>query len=240
MTTERRSRITVSGIPVEVVRKDIKNLHIAVYPPAGRVRVAAPGVMTIAAIRLAVIYRLTWIKKQRLSFQKQERLPPPEYVTGESHFFRGRRYRLKVVSSKEKPCVRIRRGYMELVTPRASRARRQEIIQRFYREELKKAAQPLVDKWTNRMKTRTPRYAVKLMRKNWGTYSRRTHQIWLNLELAKKPVRCLEYIIVHEMVHAVVPNHGEKFMALMNKHLPGWEALRGELNKGALGHELSE
>ena len=99
MTTERRSRITVSGIPVEVVRKDIKNLHIAVYPPAGRERVAAPVVMTIAAIRLAVIYRLTWIKKQRLNFQKQERLPPPEYVTGESHYLRGRRYRLRVTSS---------------------------------------------------------------------------------------------------------------------------------------------
>lgn len=132
MTTERRSRITISGIPVTVIRKDIKNLHLAVYPPEGRVRVAAPRSMTIAAVRLAVIYRLTWVKKQRLNFQKQERLPRPEYVTGESHVLRGRRYRLRVTSTNSE--VVLRKNYIELRTPRASRTIREAILHRFYRE----------------------------------------------------------------------------------------------------------
>ena len=237
MTTESRSRITISGIPVEVIRKDIKNLHLAVYPPAGRVRVAAPRLMSVAAVRLAVIFRLTWVKKQRLKFQKQERLPPPEYVTGESHFFRGRRYRLRIISIKGKPDVRIHRSYIELRTPRASRYRREAILLKFYREELKKTVAPLVEKWAEKMKLKLPKWGVKTMKTKWGSYSPRTKSVWLNLELAKKPTRCVEYIIVHEMLHSLVPNHGEKFQALMKKYMPDWEAVRRELNRGALGWE---
>ena len=234
MTTERRSRTTISGIPVTIVRKDIKNLHLAVYPPEGRVRVAAPRSMTMAAVRLAVIYRLTWVKKQRLNFQKQERLPRPEYVTGESHYLHGRRYRLRVTSTRGKPEVFVRKNYIELRTPRASRTTREAILHRFYKEELKKISAPLIEKWTLKTKAKVPRWGVKAMKTKWGSYSRKTRQVWLNVELAKKPVRCVEYIVLHEIIHSVVPNHGEKFQGLMKRYLPNWEAVRRELNKGPI------
>ena len=226
MTTETHAttarRITVSGIAVDVVRKDIKNLHLGVYPPAGRVRVAAPLVVSDEAVRLAVIDKLGWIKRQRAQFAKQPRQSEREMVNGESHYFLGRRYRLRV-HLKEGPARVALRGVASLdlfVPPGASADQREAVLLRWHRDQLKVLAAALLERWQPVLGVQVAAFGVKKMKTKWGSCNTDTRRIWLNLELAKKPVSCLEYIVVHELVHLVERRHSEQFTALMDRCLP--------------------
>ena len=226
-------------MPVYVVRKDIKNLHLGVYPPHGRVRVAAPLRVSDNAVRLAVIGKLGWIKRQRAKFDAQPRQSERDMVSGESHFFLGQRYRLHVVYDHGPAKVILRnKSTIELYVRRDSKpGQRERIMQRWYREQLKELIPPLLEKWQTKLGVRAKQWAIKKMKTKWGACNVDASRVWLNLELAKKPVQCLEYIIVHELIHLLERHHNENFNALMNKFLPQWRPRRSELNAAPLAHE---
>lgn len=238
MITETH-RLTVSGVPVAVVRKAIKNLHLGVYPPDGRVRVAVPLKVSDAAVRVAVIGKLRWIRRQQAAFANQARQSEREMVDGESHYFLGRRYRLRVVEAPGAGHVRVRRGaILELSAPGQSTAeRRLEILHSFQRERMKALVPPLLEKWQKKLGVEVADWGIKRMKTRWGTCNAQAGRIWLNLELAKKPPACLEYLVVHELVHLIVRQHDERFHALMDQHLPRWKHTRRLLNAAPLAHE---
>lgn len=238
-TTVALRRITVSGIAVEVVRKDIKNLHLGVYPPLGRVRVAAPLVVSDEAVRLAVIDKLGWIKRQRAQFATQPRQSEREMVNGESHYFLGRRYRLRVHEQDGPARVAIC-GVASLdlfVRPGTATELREAVLLRWHREQLKALIPALLDQWQPVLGIQVADWGIKKMKTKWGSCNVAARRIWLNLELAKKPVQCLEYIVVHELVHLLERNHNERFTALMDRHLPDWRHRREVLKSSPLGHE---
>lgn len=238
MTTER-IKMEVSGIPVEVVRKGIKNLHVGVYPPNGRVRVAAPMRLNDEAVRLAVISRLGWIHRQQKNFRTQDRQSQREMVTGESHYFQGRRYRLDVIKQDGPQSINLpNTRTMELrVRTRANRDGREAVLERWYRSCLQQQLPDLLAKWAPQAGVEVVELRIKKMKTRWGTCNRKAKRIWLNLELAKKPLSCLEYILVHEMVHLLVRHHNEQFRDLMDKLMPSWRVHREELNRAPLAHE---
>jgi predicted metal-dependent hydrolase len=237
MITETR-QITVSGVTVQIVRKPIKNLHLGVYPPNGRVRVAAPLAVTDDAVRLAVVGKLGWIKRQQARFQAQPRQPEREMVTGETHYYMGRRYRLRVVYDESVQVVLRNRTRMELhVPPGADAKQRERLLNRWYRRRLKDLIPGLLEKWAPVVGVDVPVWGIKKMKTKWGACNTVARRIWLNLELAKKPARCLEYILVHELVHLIERHHNDRFMAIMDRVLPEWRMLRDELNGAPLAHE---
>lgn len=230
----------VRGIKVEVVRKDIKNLHLGVYPPIGRVRVAVPLVISDDAVRLAVIDKLGWIKRQKAKFAHQPRQTEREIVNGESHYFLGKRYRLRL-HEHDAPAKVAVRGIASLdlfVRPGASQAQRDAVLNRWYREQLKALLPPMLDNWQAKIGVRADHWGVKKMKTKWGSCNPTAARLWFNLELVKKPVQCVEYIVVHELVHLLEANHSARFIALMDSHLPNWRVTRGTLNAGMLGHEV--
>lgn len=230
--------MTVSGLQVTVVRKAIKNLHLGVYPPEGRVRVAAPLAVSDDAVRVAVVRKLGWIKRQQASFRRQERQSARDMVSGEAHFFLGRRYRLEV--SKEGPAgVSLRkRGVLALrVQPAWDRNRREQALYDWYRERLREMAEPLMTKWSRKLGVTVAFWGLKKMKTKWGSCIGSSRRVWLNVELAKKPPECLEYLVVHELVHLLARKHDERFQALMDRHLPRWRHVRDVLNGEPLANE---
>ena len=231
--------ITVSGIRVEVLRKDIKNLHLGVYPPHGRVRIAAPLVVSNEAVRLAVVDKLGWIKRQKAKFAEQARQSQREMVNGESHYFLGQRYRLRV-HEQDAPARVAVRGIASLdlfVRPGTSAEQREAILLRWHREHLKVLIPPLLEKWQPVLGVQVVDWGIKKMKTKWGSCNPISGRVWFNLELAKKPVQCLEYIVVHELVHLLERHHDERFSALMDTHVPQWRQVRETLNRSPLGHE---
>jgi predicted metal-dependent hydrolase len=234
-----RHQIQVSGIAVDIVRKDIKNLHLGVYPPRGRVRVAAPLHLDDDAVRFAVISRLAWIRRQQAGFERQDRQSQRELVTGESHYFAGQRYRLDVIEHDGPPTVSVpNHTTMKLrASPGANRDSRDAALQKWYRKRLKEQLRPLVAKWEPKVGVTVADVRIKKMKTRWGSCSAEAQRIWLNLELAKKPTSCLEYLLVHEMVHFLERHHTDRFRAYMDKLLPSWRLHRQELNRAPLAHE---
>lgn len=234
-----RHTLDVGGLTVDVDRKDIKNVHLAVYPPDGRVRVAAPLAVDDDAVRLAVVDRLAWIKRQQAAFAEQRRQSERQVVTGESHYLWGRRYRLDVVERDAPYAVRVRGGStIELsVRSHADRERREQVLLDWYRDEVKARVPTLVEEWERVLEVEVADWGVRRMRTKWGSCSIEARRIWLNLELAKKPPECLEYIAVHEMAHLLERRHNERFRALMDRFLPDWRRRRDLLNAAPLAHE---
>ena len=240
MTTKAQSYcLDIRGIPVEVAHKAIKNLHVGVYPPSGRVRVAAPLHLDDEAVRLALISRLGWIRRKQAEFEQQERQSQREFVTGESHYFKGRRYRLRVIEDDGRPTVRLLNNTtMELRTrPGDNRDTRETVLYQWYRCQLRNQLPPLLTKWERKVGVTVEDLRIRKMKTRWGTCNRDARRIWLNLELAKKPVSCLEYIMVHEMVHLRERAHNERFRTLMDQLLPQWRVHRDVLNQAPLAHE---
>lgn len=232
-------KIEVSGIPVDVVRKDIKNLHLAVYPPHGRVRVAVPLRTSDETVRLAVISRLGWIRRQQNALEQQVRQSQREMTTGESHFVQGRRYRLNVLEEDAPAQIAIRSGRtLEMrVRPDTDEERRRDVLQRWYRQLLREQLPGLLAKWEPIVGVEVAQCGIKRMKTRWGTCNIEARRIWLNLELAKKPPECLEYILVHEMVHLLERHHNDRFRAYMDQYMPLWRTHRNELNRAPLAHE---
>ena len=239
MSIEQR-HITVSGVRVEIVRKDIKNLHLGVYPPHGRVRVAAPLRVSDEAVRLAVIGKLAWVKRQRAQFEAQPRQSEREMVSGESHYFLGRRHRLRLIQHEGPAKVTVRgKSIIEMrVRPEMEPRQREWVLHRWYRQQLRQIIEPLLERWQATLEVQMAECRIKKMKTKWGTCNADARRIWLNLELAKKPGQCTEYVLVHELVHLRERHHTDCFVAIMDRSLPQWRTLREELNAAPLAHEM--
>jgi predicted metal-dependent hydrolase len=231
--------LTVNGIEVQIVRKDIKNLHLAVYPPDGRVRVAVPKHVTDDNVRLAVISKLRWIKKQQQDFKEQPRQSERQYLSGECHYVFGKRYRLELIERDGKPEVKpLRSGKLQLfVRPESSVEVKEKALNAWYREELKKVIPVLLEKWQPIVGKEASDWGIRKMKTKWGSCNIEQRRIWLNLELAKKPTECLEYILVHELVHLYERNHNQRFMKLLDQFLPNWRTNKKTLNTSPLSKE---
>jgi predicted metal-dependent hydrolase len=231
--------LQVGNIEALVVRKPIKNLHLSVLPPIGRVRVSAPLSMKDDAIRTLLATRLRWIKKQQEKFRNQERQTPRDYVSGESHYFWGKRYRLEVVYDKKPFGVSLKgKGKIILsAPPNSSRTKRKQIMSDWYRSQLRSVAKGLIEKWLKIMGISLNEWGIKRMKTRWGTCNQKAGRIWLNLELVKKPLYCTEYVVVHELLHLVEKKHNDRFVALITKYVPKWKSIKEELNRFILSSE---
>lgn len=227
------TKITIDDIEIEVTKKNIKNIRLSVHPPNGQVKVSAPKRMTDEGIRLFVVSRLSWVKKQRLRFENQEKIPEMEYISGESHYYFGERYLLNAIyGSTNKSNVEIRNDeYIDLYIKNGSdKEKREKVMKEWYRKELKAVIPEFIEKWEKIMNLKVNDWGVKQMKTRWGTCNINAKRIWINLELVKKPHHCLEYIVVHEMAHLIERGHGERFKAIMDKYYPNWRKVKAELN----------
>lgn len=232
------TKIIVSNIPIQVIRKPIKNLNLAVYPPAGHVRVSAPLQATDDKIRLVIVTRLNWIKQQQARFQAQPRQPQPEMVSGETHYLWGQRYLLEVIErqGRHEIIIKNHKILQLFVKPGTSTPNRMRVLNEWYRQQLKEQIPDLLDRWQPIIGKQVADWGIKKMKTKWGSCNIKQRRIWLNLELAKKPVECLEYVVVHEMVHLLERYHNDTFKGYMNQFLPRWRFCRDILNKEPLGN----
>jgi len=223
--------LQLGELSIDVEFKDIKNVHLSVYPPTGRVRIAAPCSMTIETIRLFAISKLGWIKRQQRRQCAQERETPREYIERESHYLWGRRYLLRILEDAPRSYVDIDHRHIELGVPKgADQRKRQAVLDNWYREELRGTASELIAKWQDRLGVKVDRFFIQRMKTKWGGSTPQRRTIRLNLELAKKDIECLDYVILHELAHFIVPHHGEGFVRLLNQHMPNWRHVRKHLN----------
>jgi|AntAceMinimDraft_17_1070374.scaffolds.fasta_scaffold00251_15 predicted metal-dependent hydrolase len=231
------SQIKLGDISVDVILKDIKNVHLSVYPPTGRVRISAPSHMSMDTIRVFAISKLDWIKKQQFELKKQKRETQRDFVERESHFVWGKRYLLSVTEHDQAPTITLKGSKMRLaVRPQTDRTKRHAILDDWYREQLKAVIPNFVAKWEPRMGVTVDRFYVRRMKTKWGSCNPAKHSIRLNTELARKPRECLEYLVVHEMAHLIEPTHNARFIALMDRLLPQWRTIRDQLNSFPLAH----
>jgi predicted metal-dependent hydrolase len=223
---------------VLVLRKKIKNLHLNVLPPDGTVRVSAPLNMNDDAIHTFLATRLSWIKKQQAKFKGQERQSIREYVSGESHYFLGKRYRLEVqYGDKLKVEIKNKKKIVLKVKPGSDAAKREKVINEWYRKELRKILIPMLKKWQEKIGVEASFWGIRQMKTRWGTCNEKTKRIWFNLELIKKPESCIEYIVVHELVHLLERTHNDRFVQLLDKYLPKWRSTKDDLNRLILAYE---
>lgn len=229
--------INVGDITVNVIHKDIKNVHLSVHPPQGRVTISAPLRMDLETIRLFCISKLGWIRKQQAKLKNQKRETAREYITRESHYYLGQRYLLKVVEQNTAPKVVLKHNTIELyIRKGTSIARRKDILQGWYRQQLRALIPQYIAKLEKKMNIKVAEIGIRKMKTKWGTCNPKANRIWLNTELAKKPIESIEYILIHEMVHLLERKHNEIFIAYMDKFSPKWKHLREELNRAPLGH----
>jgi predicted metal-dependent hydrolase len=232
------AQVQLGNIAVDVVLKDIKNVHLSVYPPAGRVRIAAPSRMSLDTIRVFAVSKLGWIKQQQKKLREQERETPREYLNRESHYLWGKRYLLTVREDNEAPSIELKHSRIILrVRPGTSAERKQALFEEWYRAQLKKAVLLLIAKWQPLMEVTVNRFFVQRMKTKWGSCNPTARHIRLNTELAKKPLECLEYIVVHEMAHLIEPTHTQRFIALIDRFMPKWQFYREMLNRLPVRHE---
>jgi predicted metal-dependent hydrolase len=234
MMTELR----LGEITVDVVQKDIKNVHLSVYPPTGRVRISAPLRMTADTIRIFAISKIGWIKQQQAKLRGQERESSHQYLDRESHYVWGRRYLLQVIEDHVAPRVEVQPKTLVLrVRPGADDAAREAVIASWYRRLLKTAVSPLIREWESRLDVTVTRFYGQHMKTKWGSCNPVAGSIRLNTELAKKPPECLDYVVLHEMAHLLEPAHGAKFIKLMDRFMPSWRITRDLLNSLPASHE---
>jgi len=222
--------IKIEDIDIQVIKKGIKNMYISVHKPDGWVRITAPKRMKDEDIWKFAVSKLGWIKKQRIKYQNLEIQPQKEYVTGEKHYFQGRAYLLNVIYTNKKQKVEIHNNQMDLyIREDSTREQREKVMIEWYRSQLKEEIPKFIDKWEQVMGVKVNSFGVKQMKTKWGTCNTNAKRIWINLELAKMNPKCLEYIVVHEMVHLLERYHNKRFYAFMDKYLPGWKEIREEL-----------
>ena len=232
------THLEIGGVSVDVVKKDIKNVHLSVHPPTGRIRIAAPSRLSMDTIRVFAISKLKWIKLQQAKLQAQERETPREYIERESHYLWGKRYLLSIAESPQPPSVELKHNRIVLhVRPHTSVQARQIILEEWYREQIKREVPHLLAKWEAIIGVKIGRYFIRRMKTKWGSCNVGSRSILLNTDLAKKPPQCLEYILVHEIVHLLEPTHNSRFVDLMDGFVPKWRSYRQLLNHLPVRHE---
>jgi len=225
--------MNINGITVELVRKPIKNLHIRLYPPDGsRILVSAPKRMSLTAVRQAVIDSLDWIRKHQQKLSTRHQPPPPSYGTGETHYFLGSCHRLTILPHHGRPAVVQQHGTLEmLIHPDMPLEYRESLLYEWYRTQLKGIIPDLLTRWQQIIGVQVAEWRLKRMKTRWGTCNPKARRIWLNLELAKRPLHCLDYVIVHELVHLLEQSHNARFTVLMDQFMPLWRQHREELRQ---------
>ena len=234
----RNKKLKVTNLMIQTVKKDIKNIHLGVYPPAGRVRVAAPLSTSDETITMLVASKMPWIRRQRRRFIEQERETRREYASGESHYFLGRRYLLKVTATNEAPKVEIRRmTHIDMrIRPGMNWNQRRDLLDSFYRTGLKRLTPDIVGRWEKKLGVKAEDVRIRRMKTKWGSCNSAERRIWLNLELAKASLPCMNYVVAHELTHLLERHHSDRFVELLNSVLPHYEYYRALLNRGPLGH----
>jgi predicted metal-dependent hydrolase len=231
-------RFTLDEIVVNVVRKNIKNVHLCVYPPAGNVRISAPLRMNLDTIRGFASSKLDWIRKQQQKIRSQTRKSPQEYIDRESHYLWGKSYLLDLIEIDAPPQLELRQDSIVLqVRPSADIATKRALVDEFYRQQIEAAIPPLIAKWEKVMGVRVANFSVRKMKTKWGSCTPALQTIRFNLELAKKPAECLEYVVVHELVHLLEPSHDRRFVAFMDSFMPNWRFVQAELNRLPISFE---
>jgi predicted metal-dependent hydrolase len=230
--------MTLGEIKIELVQKSIRNVHLSVLPPHGHVRIAAPLHLSQETIRLYAISKLSWIKKQQKKIRGQARESKREFINKETHYYQGRKYLLRIKEEDAPARVVLHKRHIALhVRPATTTAQRQQALDQWYRAQLKIQVQALIDEWQKTIPVKVKHFGVKKMKTKWGTCNIEARRIWINLELAKKPLDCLEYIVVHEMVHLLERRHSDRFWAYMKKYIPSFKQRAEELNRLPLAHE---
>lgn len=230
--------LKLGGIEADVELKDIKNVHLSVYPPEGRVRIAAPSHMKLSAIRAFALGKMAWIRSQQRQLQEQERESEREFLDRESHYLWGKRYLLHVEDKRPKQKVVVGQDKITLsIRGERDSDRCEAVLEEWYRGQVREYSAPLIQKWEKIMEVSVKKVFVQKMKTKWGSCTSARGYIRLNTELAKKPRECLEYLVVHEMVHLIEPSHNDRFRRLMDTHLPQWAELREKLNRLPVKHE---
>ena len=233
-----QSQITVGGVTVDVVHKDIKNVHLSVHPPTGRVTIAAPNHMSLDTVRLFAIAKVSWIRQQQDKLNQQDRETPREFLSRESHYVWGERYLMKVVEVDAPPAIELKHTRMVFqIRPGMDNDKKKELLDGWYRELVREAIEPLFKTWEQRIGVKANGVSVRRMKTKWGSCNPTSKTILLNTDLAKKPRECLEYIVVHELVHLLEPTHNDRFIKLMDQHMPKWQSHRQLLNSLPVRHE---
>jgi predicted metal-dependent hydrolase len=231
------TQVKLGDLALDVILKDIKNVHLSVHPPTGRVTISAPLRMRLDTIRIFAISKLGWIKQQQRKLQEQERETPREYLDRESHYVWGRRYLLKVEEA-DAPKIELKHSKMILhVGSGTNHDAKQAIVARWYRDQIKAAVPDLIAMWEPRLGVKVERVFVQKMKTKWGSCNPCRRSIRLNTDLAKKPHKCLKYIVLHEMVHLIERHHNDRFRKYMDQLLPQWHLYQSELNSAPLAHE---
>lgn len=232
------AQLQLGDMAVEVAFKDIKNVHLSVHPPAGRVSISAPRRMKLETVRVFAISKLDWIKRQQKKIRLQEREPQREYLERESHYVWGQRCLLSIIERDEPPSVILKHSKLHLtIRPGTDTGKRHELIEAWYREQIRLTVPALIAKWQPLLGIELSRFFVQRMRTRWGSCNPTARTIRLNTDLAKKPRECLEYIVVHELIHLLEPTHNARFVSLMDRFMPRWQAYREALNRLPVRHE---
>ena len=230
-------QITVGGIDIHVTKKKIKNMYIRVLPPDGVVQITAPEAITDDALRMFAVSRIAWIKKQRINFETQARQTQRHFVSGESYYVWGRRYRLDVQYSNVRNGVQLIGNKLILQVRKESMPKQREnILNEWYRVQLKQAIPPILEQCENLVGVKASEWCIKNMRTKWGTCNPDKKRIWLNLQLAKKTPECLEYVIIHELVHFLERTHNDRFKKYMDEFSPNWRTIKAHLNEQILDY----
>jgi hypothetical protein len=233
-----QSSIKIGDLGVEVVRKAIKNIHLSVHPPHGRVTIAAPEHLKLDTIRVFAIAKMPWIRAQQKKLALQDRETAREFLTRESHYVWGERYLMKATQVDEPPKIDLRHKRLIFQTrPDTSMEKKQELLDGWYRELLREAVAKMLPAWERKIGVNANHFFVQRMKTKWGSCNPVAQTIRLNTDLAKKPRECLEYIVVHELVHMIEPTHNDKFVKLMDKHMPKWQSHRQLLNSLPLRYQ---
>ena len=231
------TELDLGGISVEIVQKDIKNMHLSVNPPSGKVRISAPKEMDLQAIRAFALTKLSWIKQQQRKFQFQEREMPREFLELESHYVWGKRYLLNILETDQTPSVTLAHDKIVLaVKPNTSPEKMQDVVDDWYRSILREEVPAIIEKWSAALGVKPEKLFIQRMKTKWGGCTPENGSIRLNTELAKKPIEFLEYVVLHELAHLKAPNHGDQFQRIMDAALPNWRQIRDELNRLPVPH----
>ena len=232
------TQISLGGLSVDVTFKNIKNVHLSVHPPAGRVSIAAPSKMNLETIRVFALTKLNWIKRQQRKLKEQARETPREYIGRESHYLWGKRYLLTVLEGDVATSIAVKHSRLLLRVPkRASTEKKRAVLAEWYREQMKAVVPLLIAKWAPVIGVTVERVYMQQMKTKWGSCNPRARSVRLNTELAKKPKECLEYIVLHEMTHLLEPTHNTRFTAMMDRFMPGWRLRRDQMNQLPVRHE---
>ncbi len=232
-------RIVLGEVQIETVYKAVKNVHLTVHPPNGRVTLVAPTGTRPEVARAYAISKLAWIRQQKAALKAQARETPRQHVTRETHYLWGRRYLLRVVELDAKPHVKLDHKHINLqVRPGSSAEKRAEVMHEWHKLLLHEVVPSLIQKWERKLKVSVSGYFLQRMKSKWGSCNYAAGNIRLNTELVKKPKDLLEYVILHEMAHLLEPTHNDRFIALLERHYPGWREARVELNELPLAAEV--